>query len=334
MKRLEARVTKDSASAVESVLTSAGLVYERQEVDTESGKTVLFTVVVPDQVLGHTVENISKQLDMRRKENLILVSTLDAAISPVTDDLQKRARENTPSLGPLETILQPLQRYLRPSVDIITMLVVATVVALAGLFLDNVAVVIGAMLISPLLGPLNAVSVNAVLGNIRDTIRAEISLFILVFIAIGAAAGITLVTSLFLPLALTGQILQRTNVTVLDVIVALLLGVAGGLALLTEIPEILVGVAVAVAFVPPAVVAGISLALGHPGLFEGALLLTMSNLFGLKVGEMLTIRAKGLTPRSYYEIKKARTYGEYSLLVFLVIVVLLIVLVAVSVPLK
>ena len=183
------------------------------------------------------------------------------------------------------------------------------------------------MLISPLLGPINAVTVNAVLGNIRDVVRAEISLFILVSVAIGVAAVITLVASLFLPLALTGQILQRTNVTILDVIVALLLGVAGGLALLTKLPEILVGGAVAVAFIPPATEAGISLALGRSDLFVGAFLLTMSNLFGLKVGEMLTIRAKGLSPRSYYDKKKARTYGVYSLLLFLLIVLLLFVLV-------
>lgn len=331
MKRLEARVAKESESAVESVLTSSGLIYGKQEVDTESGKTVLFTTIVPDEMLGHAVDNISKQLDMRKKENLILVSALDAAISPVADDLQKKAREHIPSLGPLETIVQPLQKYLRPSRDIVMMLIIATVVALAGLFLNNVAVVIGAMLISPLLGPLNAVTVNAVLGNVRNVVRAEVSLFTLVFIAIGVGAVITFVASEFIPLSLTGEILQRTHVSILDVIVAVLLGVAGGLALLTEIPEILVGVAVAVAFIPPATVAGILLALGHFELFVGAFLLTMSNLFGLKVGEMLTIRAKGLSPRSYYEIKKARTYGAYSLVFFLVIVILLVVLVATAV---
>lgn len=331
MKRLEARVARESESPVESVLTSSGLIYEKQEVDTESGRTILFTAIVPDEMLGHTVDNVSKQLDMRKKENLILVSTLDAAISPVTDDLQKKAREHIPSLGPLETIVQPLQKYLRPSADIISMLIVATVVALAGLFLDNVAVIIGAMLISPLLGPLNAVTVYAVLGNVRNVVRAEAALFTLVLIAIGVGAIITLAASAFIPLSLTGQILQRTNVTTLDVVVALLLGVAGGLALLTEIPEILVGVAVAVAFIPPATVAGISLALGRSDLFVGAFLLTLSNVFGLKVGEMLTIRAKGLSPRSYYEIKKARTYGVYSLVFFLFIVILLVVLVATAV---
>jgi uncharacterized hydrophobic protein (TIGR00341 family) len=331
MKRLEARVAKESESAVESVLVSAGLIYGKQEVDSESGKAVLFAAVVPEEILGHAVDNISKQLDMRKKQNIILVSSLDAAISPVTDDLQKKAREAIPSLGPLESILQPLQKYLRPSTDIVVMLVVATVVALAGLFLDNVAVVIGAMLISPLLGPLNVVTVNAVLGNIKTVVRAEISLFSLVFISIAVAATITVVASTFIPLSLTDQILQRTHVTILDVMVALLLGVAGGLALLTEIPEILVGVAVAVAFIPPATVAGIALGLGRSDLFVGAFFLTISNLFGLKVGEMLTIKAKGLSPRSYYEIKKARIYGRYSLVIFLLIVALLLILVVTAV---
>jgi uncharacterized hydrophobic protein (TIGR00341 family) len=323
VKRLEARVAKESESAVESVLVASALIYSKQEVSSESGATVLFTVVVPEEALGHTIDNVSKQLDMRRKENVILVSGLDATISPVADDLQKRAREHAPSLGPLEAIVQPLTRYLRPSTDIVVMLTVATAVALAGLFLNNVAVVIGAMLISPLVGPLNAVAVNALLGNVKNVVRAEISLFSLVFVAMAFSAVCTLVASAVIPLSLTDQILLRTHVTILDVLVAVLLGVAGGLALLTEIPELLVGVAVAVAFIPPTTVAGIAIALGRPDLFAGAFFLTMSNLFGLKVGEIITLRAKGLTPRSYYEIKKAKNYGMRSLMIFLLILALL-----------
>jgi uncharacterized hydrophobic protein (TIGR00341 family) len=326
MKRLEVRIAKESESAVESVLTSMGLTYERRAVESESGAVLLFSVVVPEEVLGHAVDNLSEQLDMRKKQNMILVSSLDATISPVADDLQRKAREGTPSLGPLEAIVQPLQKYLKPSIDVVVMVVIATVVALAGLFLDNVAVVIGAMLISPLLGPLNAVTVHAVLGNVKNAIRAEASLFALVFIAIGIAAAITYLALAFIPLGLTGQILQRTNVTVLDFVVALLLGVAGGLALLSKLPEILVGVAVAVAFIPPATVAGISVALGRSDLFVGAFLLTMSNLFGLIVGEMVTVRAKGLSPRSYFESRKARTYGKYSLALFAVLAALLVLL--------
>lgn len=331
MKRLEARVAKESESAVESALTSAGLIYSKQTVDSESGKAVVFVVTAPDEVVGHTVDNISKQLDMRKKENLIMVTALEAAISPVADDLQRKAREGVPSLGPLESIVQPLQKYLRPSGDIVVMLVVATLVALAGLFLDNVAIVIGAMLLSPLLGPLNAVTVNAVLGDVRSVLRAEASLFALVFIAIASAAVVTFLVAAFVPLVLTGEILQRTSVTVLDVLVALLLGVAGGLALLTKLPEILVGVAVAVALIPPATVAGISIAFGRPDLFVGSFFLTMANVFGLKVGEMLTIKAKGLSPRTYYEIKKAKTFGYYSLMIFIIIVVLLFILVVTAI---
>ena len=81
--------------------------------------------------------------------------------------------------------------------------------------------------------------------------RAETSLFALVFVAIGVAAKINMGTS---QLSLIGQIPQRTIATVLDVMVASLLGVAVGLALLTKMPEILVGVAcLACAHRPPAV---------------------------------------------------------------------------------
>jgi uncharacterized hydrophobic protein (TIGR00341 family) len=204
------------------------------------------------------------------------------------------------------------------------MIAIASVIALVGLWLNNVAIVIGAMLLSPLLGPINAASVNANLGRIKELLRAEGVILGSIGISIGIAYISTLVATQFAIFGLTEQISLRSDVSLVDLLVAILLGVAGGIALIVALPEILVGVAVAVALLPPSVVTGMGLALARPDIFSGALVLTIVNLVGLQAGAVLVLRIKGISPRRYYQKEKARKYGLYSLTVLLLIFSLLI----------
>jgi uncharacterized membrane protein len=75
----------------------------------------------------------------------------------------------------------------------------------------------------------------------------------------------------------------------------LIIGLAGGLALFVALPELLVGVAISVALVPPATVAGIGLALEDLGLFAGALTLTFVYLIGLELGSSAMLRIRGVS---------------------------------------
>ncbi|MEM3053435.1 MAG: DUF389 domain-containing protein, partial [Candidatus Caldarchaeum sp.] len=104
---------------------------------------------------------------------------------------------------------------------------------------------------------------------------------------------------------------------------ALLLGVGAGLALTTNIPELLVGVAIAAALIPPASVTGIGIALGRADTMVGAFSLTLMNILGLNIGGIITLTARGVRPRKYYEQKKARKYIIITLLTVTIILVLL-----------
>jgi uncharacterized hydrophobic protein (TIGR00341 family) len=323
MKRIEVTIDRGIVKQLERSLLEADIPY----VISGNEKNVAYTLVVPDQMVNDLLKRLSDSVDLRRKENMITVCDVVASVSPYLEKLAEKSRSETPTVNPLEAIIQPLNKFLRPNMDLVLMVALATIIAFAGLFLDNVAIIIGAMLLSPILGPINAVAVNACLGKARHALAAEASTLILVGLSIGLAAALTSAVSMFAQLNLTSQILLRTHVTIIDVAIAFLLGVAGALALVTAIPEVLVGVAVAVALIPPTAVTGITLALGDFALFRGALILTFTNLFGLKVGAIPTLLLRGISPRHYYEKKKANVSSLYALIIFGAVLAILIALV-------
>jgi len=207
--------------------------------------------------------------------------TLKRMSQLIFDRLKEKAIKEYPPLNPFERLVESAERYKNLSRDLLIMALFAGLIATAGLFLDNAVMVIGAMLLSPLLGPITTFAVNATLGRIRNLVRIQSSILVLLFSVIGLSALVTFLSSQFITLPLTAQIELRSQTSLLDIGIRLILGLAGGLALVTALPEILIGVGVASALLPPAAVTGIGLALMDSTIFWGALTLTTVYLVGL-----------------------------------------------------
>lgn len=324
-------MTNDEASKVEALLEKTELVYLSSKVEIEGEKCCFYSIVLPDNLADKTVADISSVIDLRLRENTIGVICMEGAVSTYLDRLREKvAKEPTP-LSPLERLVESTERYTRLSRDVLTMALFATMIALAGLFLDNVAILIGAMLLSPLLGPINAFAVNANLGRIRKLARSQAAVLLLLAAIVILAAIITFLASHIVELPTnTTQIVIRNHATLTDILIALILGLAAGIALFVGFPEILVGVAIAVAIVPPAAVSGIGLALFNTNLFIGALTLTLIYLFGLQLGSTLMLRIRGVLPRKYYQQTEARKRSAYSILILAVLLVILSLIVVLS----
>lgn len=97
------------------------------------------------------------------------------------------------------------------------------------------------------------------------------------------AAVITIGLSMVISIEITPEIQSRTEERPIGIIVAVLLGIAGGLVI-TAIPEIIVGVAIAVALIPPAAVSGIGIGLGSFDIAFSAFLILVSCIIGLIIG--------------------------------------------------
>lgn len=185
------------------------------------------------------------------------------------------------------------------------LLVLASVIAAGGVVGDSTPAVIGAMIIAPLATPIYGVALSTVVGSQRHLRDAFLLLFsgIVVNIAIGVLMG--LLTFERMPLDANPQIVGRTAPTVLDLVVAVAVGVGGSFALVRrDIVNILAGVAIAISLVPVLAVVGITLGSGRWDLARGALILFLTNAAAIIVAGVLVFSAAG-----YRRLAGARAPG-------------------------
>lgn len=179
---------------------------------------------------------------------------------------------------------------------------ISTVVACVGLMRSNVAIVIGAMVIAPLLGPNVALALATTLW--------DRSLLLLALRANGVGAGFALLLSLAVGFLIafdpqSPEIVSRTQVGVADLVLALASGIAGVLALTTGAPASLIGVMVAVALLPPLATFGMLLGAGHPRAAGGALLLLVVNIVCVNLAGVVTFLVQGVRPRRGWVAERA-----------------------------
>jgi len=132
-------------------------------------------------------------------------------------------------------------------------------IATLGLILDSVAVIIGAMLISPLMGPILASGLALATGDLFLAVRALLNLLLSCLVAVAFALLLVFV----LPFKeMTAEIASRTHPNTLDLVVALFSGAVGSIAICKEVKGVVTsipGVAIAVALMPPLCVTGYGL---------------------------------------------------------------------------
>lgn len=323
MKRVEISVEENDSGKLEEILKNEQMTYSKFSSYSEIGKIDFYSTTVPDEILDSTLEKLSAAMDMRKADNQIVVLDVLAYVSTKLRNMQKKAAE-TSIKNPVEIIMQPLEQHLRITRYGMIMIALSTLVVLAGLFLDNIPIIIGSMLLSPLLGPISASIVNGSVGRSKQLLMAESSLFSMILVSMFISSTVSFTLVHLVPVYLGHQFSVIINPPVLQAAVAIVLGVAAGLALTTKLPETLVGVAIAAALLPPLGVAGIYLGLGEFHEFLNAFALTMIYLFGLKVGGIAYLKLSGVTPRMIYEKQKARFYSAVSLIIFSIILVILI----------
>lgn len=197
----------------------------------------------------------------------------------------------------------------------------STLVAAIGLSEDNVAVVIGAMVIAPLLGPNIALAFATSLGD-RDLMWQA---FKTDLTGLTLAFGLSLAIGAVWPVNLASQeILTRTDVGMAAVALALASGAAAVLSLTTGLSTTLVGVMVAVALLPPTATLGMLVGSGHTEPAAGAALLLAVNLVCVLLAAKVVFLVKGVKPRTWIERNRARQSMAVSLGLWAVLLSVLI----------
>lgn len=190
----------------------------------------------------------------------------------------------------------------------------STVVAGIGLLKNNVAIVIGAMVIAPLLGPNVALALATTLGDLKLAFKAIRTNLAGIFTALAVAFGMgfVLVVNPKIP-----QIASRTVVDLGDVILALSAGVAGVLSFTRGVSSAIVGVMVSVALLPPLVVFGMLAGAGFWQQSWGALLLLITTLIAINLAGVVSFLLQGVRPMRWWEAKQAKTATRLAIMFWL-----------------
>ena len=255
----------------------------------------------------------------------ILVLPVEAALPRLEDDELDNEKQNSITRS-REELYQKIVSGAKLDSNFMYMVIMSTIVAAIGLLEDNVAVVIGAMVIAPLLGPNMALAFATTLGEgklLWSALKSNLA-------GLFTALGLSILIGLLWPLNFDShELMTRTDVGMDGIVLALVSGAAAVLSLTAGWSNSLVGVMVAVAILPPTATVGLMLGSGNYQHALGAALLLAVNIVCVNLASNIAFLLKGVKPRTWYEKKKAKQ----SLIVFVLfwLIVLAVLVTAVKV---
>ncbi len=258
----------------------------------------------------------------------IVISSVDATIPKLeTDDETKNGKAKKIVKGTLtrEELYHDVEKGARLDFDFALLVFLSTIVCAIGLIASNVAVVIGAMVIAPLLGPNLALAFGVSLGDKDLTKKAiKANAFGLLM-----TVGFSIIAGMILNLPIIGtELLDRTEVGFDSIALALASGAAAVLSLTTGLSSTLVGVMVAVALMPPAVAFGLMLGMGMIDYAYGACLLLLANVICINLSAQVVFLIKGIKPRTWYQQKKSKQSVRMTIYFWLFMLVTVCILIA------
>ncbi|WP_394694535.1 TIGR00341 family protein [Hyphobacterium sp.] len=232
------------------------------------------------------------------------------------EDVETKKKRKTLALR--EELYEDISSGAQLNRDFLVLTALSAVVAALGLNANNVAAVIGAMVIAPLLGPILAFSFASALGDLDLMVKsartaiAGLALGLLISFALGMALPVN---------TLSGELVSRTIVGVDTTALALVSGAAAALSISTGVSSALVGVMVAVALLPPSAAMGLYAGDGEWAMAARAGLLLSINVVSVNLAALFTYRVKGVRPRTWLERKSAKrsVFVNYAVWAILII---------------
>ncbi|MDW7731148.1 MAG: TIGR00341 family protein [Methanolobus sp.] len=244
------------------------------------------------------------------KDTYTIVFSPETVVSSRLEALQKRYSGKRIAR---EELLARAEEMAPATSTFFAFLILSTVIATGGLLLDSAATIIGAMVVAPLMGPAISASVGTVLDNRKLTSRGVILQVtgLLAAIAVAAVIGFFVQNTILVPAGLDirdiPQVAERTSPNFLSLFLALGSGLAGAISIMRGAGSALVGVAIAVALIPPAATSGLGIAWGLPGVALTAGVLVLVNLLAINVSALALFWLSGFRPTEEAAVGRART---------------------------
>ena len=308
-------------------LRDDGDILDYWEIATKKGRT-FFNVLCRTDDTQHLTDKLQPMVSSEDRPHIAILpvqAVLPRQEEDDEDEEDKRHKRKFKGIS-REELYETVRAGAKLDRDFLLLVVFSTIVAAIGLLEDNIAVIIGAMVIAPLLGPNLALSLGATLGDRDLIIRA---------LKTGSVGlGLAFALSFFIGLFWQGQtmsleVMSRTDVGLDGMVLAAVSGAAGVLSLTAGASSVLVGVMVAVALLPPTVTIGLMLSTGDFVSTFGALLLLCVNIVCVNLAAKLIFMMKGVEPRTWYRKKKMqgarrRQLTFWFLMLFVLVVIIML----------
>ncbi|MCE1247336.1 MAG: TIGR00341 family protein [Firmicutes bacterium] len=220
----------------------------------------------------------------------------------------------------LEKVYSKVEASSNPTKSFYILICLSTIIAAYGLLSNSTAVVIGAMLVAPLMGPIFGIALSL---SVDDKKLLFYSLFAEVTgIVVVVLLGILIGSIPYRP-ELGSEILARTTPNIYDILIALASGLAGAYSFVDErLSPALPGVAIATALVPPLTTCGLCIAYGKADLATGAFILFFANFVSIELAAAIVFFIAGIRKRSEKEVHTVIEF--FSKFSFRIVVLVLI----------
>lgn len=318
MRLIEILVPENEISSYDDIASDESVI---QKWIDKNGDDSEINLLLKDDSTKDFIEKIENKMLQHR----VIIYPVEGTL-PRIKDTENNKENQTLKIWKLavinkEELYNDLATPVELNANFILMVFLSSLVAGIGLLKGNVAIVIGAMVIAPFLGPNLALAFGTTLGDLSITKKALVSGILGTVIAVVISFLWGLLVSDFSNLQLNLSIEYQ------DVILALVCGFAGVISILSGEGGTLVGVMVAAALLPPLMRGGLLLGGGHSIPALHSFLIFLTNIICLNIAGIMTFYLAGIRPTNWWEkkIAKKRTIKAFSIWsVALIILIIMI----------
>ncbi|MBN66790.1 MAG: TIGR00341 family protein [Rickettsiales bacterium] len=274
---------------------------------------ITYNVLAEGKTIQNLMDSLQDKLDMKNTTRIVLLPVEaflpkpeEQKASNDEEDKQKKEEERD---AQAQVVREELEGDLRRGAGFdrsyILLVLFSSIVATIGLLENNVAVVVGAMVIAPFLGPNLALTFAASMGKYEMARHATYTLLLGSVIAFATSMAV----AMWWPdmQDFEGELYSRSVINYSSIFLALASGAAAVLSLTKGIASTMVGVMVAVALLPPLCAVGIFIGFQEWAAALNAFLSLLVNIVCINLAGLLTLIFHGIGPRTWWEKRKAKT---------------------------
>lgn len=287
--------------------------------DWVSKKQVLVKAVVDVEDSQNIMDKLQDEFSSRENFRLLLFE-IKATYPNIEEEEPEEEKENKKSGISREELYASICDQTKFTRYYVLLITISSMVAAFGVLRNDVAVIIGAMVIAPLFGPNIALSLATTLADYdlaKKAMKANLFGIIIAFL-LAVMIGLVLEVDPEIP-----QIAARSTLSLGDIVLALAAGIAGAIAFTRSLLEPLIGVMVALALLPALVTSGLLLGSGHIYISASAFSLFLVNLIGINLAGVATFVAQGIKPREWWDADRAKRASHQAITIWVILLIVL-----------